>query len=214
MRGASLSSAGAASSNGSIATVSGGGSGGTISADFAAQRDKLYTFEVTKLRPKMKSNTQKVLEVQPSMRSVSTYNVRKQKRVTYAADNIVKMQRSNVNPRKLKLFWSTKDQPTRYLFESSAQRERFVEAATFAARGAVDGTQRATEVINVWCGTWNMGSAPPPADLSAWMPRGVADLYVVYVGGDIWETDGAVVWETDGAVVIKFGGRGALDGFD
>lgn len=37
------------------------------------------------------------------------------------------------------------------------------------------------EVVRIFCGTWNMGDAPPPSSLQKWIPRGVHDLYVIAV---------------------------------
>src|SRR5690606_452588 len=53
-----------------------------------------------------------------------------------------------------------------------------------------DGTNKPSEVITIWVGSWNMGSAPPPADLTPWMPRDRADVYVVSVLGADYSVEG------------------------
>lgn len=35
--------------------------------------------------------------------------------------------------------------------------------------------------VSVWVGTWNVGNAPPPDDLSSWIPIGPHDVYAVAV---------------------------------
>ena len=93
-----------------------------------------------------------------TQKTLGKYSVKKQKRDTYLIDMLARIQRSRTNSRKFKLYWTCKDLPVRYMFESSAQRERFIEQITYLQKG-----DRSSETICIWCGTWNMGSAPPPA---------------------------------------------------
>eukprot|EP01137_Pigoraptor_chileana_P011376 Opistho-2@62135 len=37
------------------------------------------------------------------------------------------------------------------------------------------------EKLSVFVGTWNVGNAPPPADLSPWIPRDACDIYAIGV---------------------------------
>ena len=153
-----------------------------------------HVFEVQKVaKAKLQGLMPGTLEVDLDARTIVTYHVKKQTRKVYPADSLMKIQRSKVNPKKMKIYWTKKETPQRYHLHSQEERERFIEAACWARHLVASPPSTPlmpklaaplSEEVNIWIGSWNMGNAGPPADLGlleAWMPRNKHDVYVVSV---------------------------------
>ena len=48
-----------------------------------------------------------------------------------------------------------------------------------SSEGSASASAPTTEVLSLFVGSWNMGDAPAPASLDAWLPRDAHDVYVV-----------------------------------
>lgn len=116
-----------------------------------------------------------------------------------------------------------------YIFASAHERQQFYEATLHAMfkRGSLsvpplDITEDKTlyhEKVSIFIGTWNMGLAPPPASLDAWVPKDKYDIYFIGFQESGW-TSGAKIpqtqilsymWDTQEQEVL-FGGLQKLLG--
>jgi Endonuclease/Exonuclease/phosphatase family 2/PH domain len=159
-----------------------------------------WLFEVDKVcRRKTKKKT---LEVNLTDNIVALYDVKKQTTRSLAGSQLLKVRKSNVNSRKIKLFWLGRDTPERLLFHTTEKRERFWEAqwalrgghcaatlatppsSAAAAAATSSSSASAASSLNatIFVGTWNMGNAPAPGELRPWLPDPPThDIYVISV---------------------------------
>lgn len=89
---------------------------------------------------------------------------------------------------KCKVTISTNTTPRekfKYYLTSMETRERFCEIMWLGLCGiksvANYTSNESTEDVNIFVGTWNMGNAPPPANLGDWIPPGMYDIYAIGV---------------------------------
>ena len=116
--------------------------------------------------------------------SISIYDVKQQTSVQRPLSQVLKVTRSNKNPRKLKIHWRAggADAPAagcdRFLFASQLQREQFVECM-WQFRKTVPQPLLYAEPIEIFIGTWNLGDAKPDDAIDAWLHPHVYDIYCV-----------------------------------
>ena len=167
--------AGWESSSGSLALVE--GEQAALPAGERVPREGVWTFEVEKIcRRRLKRKT---LMIDAANDDITLYDVTSQRRRVLPGNKLINIRRSNVNPRKVKLFWLNRATPERFLFYTKEKAERFNEAQ-WALRGPNPG--QASKELTIFFGTWNLGNAPAPDDLTPWLPANPDhDIYVVTV---------------------------------
>eukprot|EP01100_Stratorugosa_tubuloviscum_P002924 TRINITY_DN1697_c2_g1_i1.p1 TRINITY_DN1697_c2_g1~~TRINITY_DN1697_c2_g1_i1.p1 ORF type:complete len:924 (+),score=364.06 TRINITY_DN1697_c2_g1_i1:53-2824(+) len=139
---------------------------------------KVISFETHKIN-KARKTFQKVLEINLERKIISSYHVQNQILIERDGTTLLQVRRSKVNNRKAKLIWKGRESaPEKYLFVSEEKRERFYEVA-WAIRSDSKLLQLKGEEISIFTGTWNMGNAPPPSSLRAWIPNDEFDIYVI-----------------------------------
>eukprot|EP01088_Endostelium_zonatum_P018765 TRINITY_DN6148_c0_g1_i1.p1 TRINITY_DN6148_c0_g1~~TRINITY_DN6148_c0_g1_i1.p1 ORF type:complete len:828 (+),score=147.92 TRINITY_DN6148_c0_g1_i1:85-2568(+) len=124
-----------------------------------------YSFKVEKIN-RSRNTLNKVIEIDLIEKWIRSYHPSKQKTVQRSANDLIRATRSVVNHKKLKLHWRTsvsKSGVERLLFPSSELRERFYELTTFLSNSRLPPPP---PNLSIFTATWNLGSAPPPADLS------------------------------------------------
>lgn len=86
-------------------------------------------------------------------------------------------------PRSVELSWKATEKPMVLQCSTTSQRERLYECFTFAL-SSLNALPKREEEVKVFIGSWNMGDAPPPADieeLGKWIPKSGYDLYAIGV---------------------------------
>jgi hypothetical protein len=102
-------------------------------------------------------------------------------------DNLLQVIKSHKHSKCIKFRWrgrETKFDP--YSFQSATEREKFYEAFWFMKSGftrevLLSRKPPTTRDIKIFCGSWNIGDAPPPYDtpLDCWIPKEQFDIVAV-----------------------------------
>ncbi|KAJ5072867.1 inositol 5-phosphatase [Anaeramoeba ignava] len=90
-------------------------------------------------------------------------------------ENLIRFERAVSDKTKIRLMWDVKGHFNDYIFTSGVARERFINEITQIKVQCLGKKELALLYENIkiklFIGTWNIGSAAPPDDLSDWIPN-------------------------------------------
>ncbi|KAL6064788.1 inositol polyphosphate 5-phosphatase [Balamuthia mandrillaris] len=141
-----------------------------------------YTFEVIKVRKRKRRSVKATLSIDCTNKTITLKEEHKTAKERPIAD-LLQVTRA-ADRTKLRFLWHLRENPEKYVFQSCRESERFYQAIWAVKYPPVFdkyGTLMRNETLNVFIGNWNLGDAPPPSSLSAWIPREKFDIYAIAV---------------------------------
>ncbi|KAL6076224.1 putative Inositol/phosphatidylinositol phosphatase [Balamuthia mandrillaris] len=132
-------------------------------------------FEARKLTKR--GHVPKVVEFDLHNKFIHFHKPNKQEKISRSASDLLQVTRSHVSDHKVKLRWRGREKLERFLFLSKEHRERFYEVSWHVRKNEDEVVDKGE--ITLFVGTWNLGNAPPPQSLSAWIKPDAYDLYVI-----------------------------------